>query len=355
MSFTWIVEKREHSKFPYRITIKGDNTEELKLLSQDRWPGTRGSVFCIRDKEDSSDGFIEIERVNIISLKKFGKKVSVVLDRAREKRCDFLFLKKRYKDRNEYYEQIFFRTQKLISENRTKFKLSIYHPGNLNIVIDINERYPWVFSGCNVFREKLPAGDYALKNENSIIAVVERKTFENMISEFGNMEILHQKISELSAYKNSALVIEADYKDFLNPKKLKFYSPTFTAKAIGEIFAVHNKVSIVFCGSRKLANEWVYRYFYAIQSNINDKIDIPFVSDILLKYEKDNEKFDYISIKQKIKDAINDMMFFTLDDIKKKFPEVDTQTLRKIISDFKRKKIIISKSKGVYLKNELLS
>jgi len=355
MNLIWIVEKREHPKFPYRITIKGGNCEELKLLAQNRWPGQKGNVFCLRDKENDNSGFVEIERVNIVSFKKFGKKVSVILDRQKEKRCDFLFLKKKYKDRNEYYDQIFFRTQKLISESRLKFKLSTYYPGNMNIIIDVNERYPWSFNGCNVERDKLRVGDYALKNENGIISVVERKTYENMIAEFAHMEVFHQKLSELKVYKNSALVIEADYKDFLNPDKLKYYSTNFAAKAMGELFAFHPDLQIIFCSSRKLANEWVYRYFYSILSNLNDRIPDMFVNDIISKYEYDGRRMDYFGIREKIRKVIDESLFFTFMDLKEKFPEVDNDTIKKVIYELKRKRIIVSKSKGVYVKNESVS
>jgi hypothetical protein len=40
-----------------------------------------------------------------------------------------------------------------------------------------------------VERKNLPVGDYALVSENGLRAVVERKTFENLISEFGHMPL----------------------------------------------------------------------------------------------------------------------------------------------------------------------
>jgi len=68
-------------------------------------------------------------------------------------------------------------------------------------------------------RTKNPAGrDYALITQDGIKALVERKTFENLLGEFGRMPLLHQALGELEAYRYSALVIEANYSDFLNPK-----------------------------------------------------------------------------------------------------------------------------------------
>ncbi|MGC8900817.1 MAG: hypothetical protein ACP5OF_05100 [bacterium] len=45
----------------------------------------------------------EVERVPVVSLNRYGKRLAVVLDRAINKRCDFLFLTKRYKTQEGEY------------------------------------------------------------------------------------------------------------------------------------------------------------------------------------------------------------------------------------------------------------
>lgn len=225
-----------------------------------------------------------IERVSVTSLRRFGKRLSVVLDRAKNKRCDFLFLSKKYKTKEGEYEQIFWRTEKALRERRPKAKLTTYRTGDLNIIIDVNERYPWRFSGYNVEKAKLPVGDYALKFADSILAVVERKTFDNLLAEFGRMAAFHQQLGELSAFKHSALVIEANYSDFLNSDKLKFYSPAFAAKAIAELYALHPRLTIVFAGSRKLANEWTLRFFSAVDAHERD-VAHKKVAEVIERYE----------------------------------------------------------------------
>ncbi len=55
--------------------------------------GTGGQVFCMReDRRDWPKPVEEIERVPVLSIKRFGKRLAVSLDRTRNKRCDFLFL-----------------------------------------------------------------------------------------------------------------------------------------------------------------------------------------------------------------------------------------------------------------------
>jgi len=96
-----------------------------------------------------------------------------------------------------------------------------------------------------------------------MLAVVERKTLDNLLADFGTMPVLHQRLAELAAHDNHALIIEAPYADFLNPKKVHHYNPGFCAKAIAELYALHPHLRIVFCANRKVANEWT-RHFFAV-------------------------------------------------------------------------------------------
>ncbi|MCD6454345.1 MAG: ERCC4 domain-containing protein [Candidatus Aminicenantes bacterium] len=268
--FYWVLQKTNDKKFPYRLTIRDeDENEIIALYVQDRWPGARGNIFCLREKEKPEEEMEEVERVPIVNIKKYGKRLIVILDRKIKKRCDFLFLKKKYKNKDSTYEQIFWRTEIGLKERRPKVKIYTYADKKLNIVKDSNERYGWNFGKNKVLKAKLPVGDYALMSGDEIIAVVERKTFNNIISEFGNLAVFYQKLAELESYKNSALVIEANYSDFLSSKKIKYYTPSFCAKVFAEISALFPNLKIIFAGNRKLAREWTLRFFVAINSHQN--------------------------------------------------------------------------------------
>ena len=82
MNTVYILESVNNEKFPYRLTImKGDDVL-LALRVQDRWPGQKGNVFCIREEDSGWEPPVnEIEKVPVISLKRFGKRLAVVLDR----------------------------------------------------------------------------------------------------------------------------------------------------------------------------------------------------------------------------------------------------------------------------------
>jgi hypothetical protein len=130
--------------------------------------------------------------------------------------------------------------------------------------IDSNERYPWLFPGVITERAPLPIGDYALMDGASIVALVERRTQDNLLADFGMMPALHQRLAELALHQNHAMVFEAPYADFLNPRKVHHYTPGFGAKAIGELHALHPNLRIMFCANPKVANEWSRHYFAAV-------------------------------------------------------------------------------------------
>jgi len=265
---TWVLERSASERFPYRLQIIRGNKPWLVLRTQDRWPAAGRHIFCLREEEPPAPDEVleELERVSIITFNERGKRISVVLDRKRYKRCDFLFLKKSYKSRpGESYEQIFWLTQRSIEQHRPAFKL-VSRPGTgeMTVRIHSNERYPWRFPGAVTERGAIAAGDYALMDGNKVLAVVERKTLDNVLADFGMMPVLHQRLAELAAYDNHALVIEVPYADFLNPKKVHHYTPSFCARATAELYALHPKLRIVFCTNRKVANEWTRHFFEAV-------------------------------------------------------------------------------------------
>ena len=268
MQGTWILERCVSDRFPYRLQVQRGDRPWLILRTQDRWPAAGKRIFCLREEEPPAPEEVSevLERVHIVAFHERGRRLSVVLDRKRYKRCDFLFITKPYKNRSgESYEQIFWLTQKAITQHRPAYRLVSHFSSTMFTVrIDSNERYPWRFAGIATERAPLPTGDYALMDGEDIIALVERKTLDNLLADFGMMPVLHQQLAELATYKNNAVVIEALYADFLNPTKVHHYSAGYCAKAIGELHALHPNLRIIFCANRKLANEWTRHYFTAV-------------------------------------------------------------------------------------------
>lgn len=336
----WILERLENERFPYRVKIKKSDSTLLCLQTQDRWPGPKGNVFCLRGADENLEKAPaeELERVPVVSLNRYGKRLAVVLDRSRNKRCDFLFLKKRYKNREGEYEQIFWRTQKALTDRRPGVKLTARGDLWLEVAIDQNERYPWNLAGCTVRRENLPVGDYALTDREGILAVVERKTLDNLLHDIGNMASLHQSLGELEAFENSAVVIEAQYADFLKRERVAPYTPSFASKAIAELFAFHSRLPIVFAGNRKMAIEWTLRYFRAVRSHNTDAPD-PTVREAAAAY-RIQPSFRGGTYYEALSGILEMPGHFTMQMLRDHFLHIPERTLRRALSELKRQKKI---------------
>src|SRR3989304_8674024 len=113
----WVLERSSNDRFPYRLQIVKGGEPWLVLRVQDRWPAANRNIFCLREKQppEADEVLDEVERVPIFALQRRGRRVSVVLDRKRYKRCDFLFLSTKYKGRpGGEYEQTFWQPQQPI-------------------------------------------------------------------------------------------------------------------------------------------------------------------------------------------------------------------------------------------------
>lgn len=331
----WVLEKTDSNKFPYRLNIKKGDKILLSLFVQDRWPGAGKHIFCLRDEEKTTEVYEEIEKVPVISAKRYGKRLSIVLDRPVNKRCDFLFLKKKYKSREGEYEQIFWRTQQGIKERKPRVKLTARGSESFHVLIDKNEKYPWKFPNCTVERTQLKAGDYALLSDEGIIAVVERKNFHNMISDFGSLHLLHMKLGELEEYKHAAMVVEAHYDDFLKPDKLKFYSPSYLSKVWAEIFAYHPHFQIIFAGNRKMGKEWTLRFFHAVTSHEKDSIPTA-VAEEAANYDSNGDFTGgtYYDIRKEVLNNFENE--FTINTLRDRFPDATDYILRKVLTVLKK-------------------
>ncbi|MEX2228811.1 MAG: ERCC4 domain-containing protein [Dehalococcoidia bacterium] len=271
MDATWILERCSSERFPYRLQIRRGDRSWLTLRVQDRWPGGNVRIFCMRERGASEDVIEEVERVPVVALQQRGPRLSVVLDRARGKRCDFLFLQKAYREEGRgSYEQIFWQTPQALKQRRPRVRVSPPATQPFTVRIASEERYPWRFPGAETERARLAVGDYALVDGDRSLAVVERKTFQNFLADLTVPQVLHQQLLELAQCEQHALVVEAPYADFINPGKLERIQPAYCARAIAELYAAHPALRLVFCSNRKTANEWTRNYFAAVWARDRD-------------------------------------------------------------------------------------
>ncbi|HYS01319.1 MAG TPA: ERCC4 domain-containing protein, partial [Candidatus Eisenbacteria bacterium] len=134
--------------------------------------------------------------------------------------------------------------------------------GPLTVVVDTREKYGWRFAGraVTIERRALAGGDYGAMVEDRVIAVVERKTLDNLAASLSDGSLAFQ-LQRLAGVGRSAIVVEGDYPDLFRTQPGR---GSWLADMLGRLAVRYPEVPIVFAGSRKFAEEWAYRFFGAV-------------------------------------------------------------------------------------------
>lgn len=276
MTGTWRVDaitRADGSRpsFPYVLTLTSQG-KQIAYRTRELWPPPTGNVYMERYRPvEGRDTLSLVEEFPLLSLKAVhgkrrpnGKQVSTIhlaIDRPSRKHCSILQTRE-YAGDDVAKEAVFLRTEAATKSHRSRFYLQprSQHVAQ-EIVIDSREKHPWTFAAERVTRGHLRSGDYALRIGEKTIAVIERKTFENALSMLSTLESYHTHLTELATYAHGALVIEANYADFLNPKKVVNQSAPRCAEALADLHARHPGLQVQFAGNRKGANVWAAHFF----------------------------------------------------------------------------------------------
>ena len=140
----------------------------------------------------------------------------------------------------------------------------------MEISVDIRERYPFTFADRQVTtrREPLRAGDYGLVVDGVLQASVERKSLTDLVSSLTTGTLKFQ-LTELSAIPRAAVVVEDRYSRVF---ALEHVRPSVVADGIAECHIRFPSVPIVFCETRKLAQEWTYRFLAAARVGLAEEV-----------------------------------------------------------------------------------
>ena len=145
-------------------------------------------------------------------------------------------------------------------------------PGLLGTVRASREvrRYPFTFADrqATTRRATLSAGDYGLLVDGRLQATVERKSLADLVSSLTSGRLRFQ-LTELSAVPRAAVVVEERYSQVF---KLEHVRPSVVADAIAECQIRFPTVPIVFCDTRKLAQEWTYRFLAAARAGLSEEV-----------------------------------------------------------------------------------
>ncbi|MEO5589282.1 MAG: ERCC4 domain-containing protein [Gemmatimonadaceae bacterium] len=325
---TWTVQRTANSRFPFRIVIERAGKTLLAVRAQSSWPGPGQQIFCLREANLDPDEPLEtIETVTVLHYTQIARKLAIVLDRAVRKRCEFLRIEKKYQDREETYEQIFFRTESGIHAHRSRSRLELRPTSSqLTIAVDSSERYAWTFPDAAVTRRRLAVGDYALIEGGMTVAVIERKSFDGLLTDMGSIQSLHHQLADLARSERATVVVEAQYGDFLDARRLGGRWPAaFTSRAIAELAAMHATLPIIFAGNRKLANQYAIQFF----ASCSARLESPQLSLV----SEPDPSYNAVPVEQEIREfalAWTGGSFATAD-IAARFPGVPTVRVLRVL------------------------
>ncbi|MFV0525059.1 MAG: histone-like nucleoid-structuring protein Lsr2 [Acidimicrobiales bacterium] len=254
----------EASSLPFLVKlplVSGD----VVLKVRDIWPRT-AKVYCHRAEAWPGDSALEIvERVPVKSCVRRGVAIDLVLDRARENRSQFVFTKARGRD------VVFWQSARTRRQARPNVSVPTARATGsaMEIVVDTRERYGWKFSDqqASVTKRKVAVGDYAVERDGAVVAVVERKSIEDLVSTVVGGK-LWTLLAALAGERHGAVVVEGRYSELF---RLSHVRPVVVTTQLAEATVRYPMVSIVFAETRKLAQEWTYRFFGAALEHVGNE------------------------------------------------------------------------------------
>ncbi len=252
------------SSLPFLVRLP-TGSRPVVLKVKDTWPRT-AKIFCHPAAEWPDAHDLEIvERVGVVSCVRRGVAIDLVLDRARENRSQFVFTRARGRD------VVFWQSARTRKQARPNVAVPTARASGrrLEIVVDTRERYAWKFSAqqATTSRRALTVGDYAVEVGGEVMAVVERKSIEDLVSTIVGGK-LWTLLAAMSATTYAALVVDDRYSAIF---KLTHVRPAIVAEQVAEAAVRYPTVPIVFAENRQLAQEWSYRFFgAAIEHGVND-------------------------------------------------------------------------------------
>lgn len=251
------------STLPYLVRIPlGD--EGIVLKTREVWPRT-AKVYCHRTDAWPDD--IEIvDRVKTVSCVRRGASIDLVLDRGRENRSQFILTLAKGR------EVIFWQTGRTARKARPDVRIPTARAASverLEILVDVHERYGWGFSTEDVTTAKraLVSGDYGVEVDGAIVAVVERKSLEDLVSTLTSDRVWTM-LAGLATVPRAAVVVEERYSRIFG---LTTVRPAAVADRLGECQVRYPNVPVIFAETRKLAQQWTYRFLAAaVQTTLQE-------------------------------------------------------------------------------------
>ncbi len=235
--------------------------EGLVFRTKGTWPRT-SALYCHPVPAGDWPAQPEIiERVPLVACARRGAAIDVVAARSREQRSQIVFTSARGR------EVVFWQSPRTRKQARPDVRLPTARAAGiaeLEIVVDARERYAYRFAGQQVrtVSKTLPCGDYAIAEGGKLVAAVERKSLPDLVSSLTSGR-LRYALGELATLPRAAVVVEDRYSRIFGLERAR---PAQVADDLAELQVRWPSIPIVFCETRKLAEEWTYRYLAAART-----------------------------------------------------------------------------------------
>lgn len=263
MTATFVIARNpaEGSTLPYLLRLPLDGG--LVLRAKAAWPTTT-RVFCL-PAEDWPDDAEVLEQHAVRSCARRGVAVDLVLERPRLARSQFVFT-----NLKGGRPAVFWQTPKTAKAARPGQRVPrrrAFGQTSLVITVDTRERYGYRFTAQQVAVERraLRCGDYAVTaDDDTVLAAVERKSVENLTADLVDGSLGFQ-LAELATVPRAVVVVEGRYSALL---ATSYAQPGFLADLLAGLQVRFCSVPIVFCDSRKMAEEYTFRFLGAARAEL---------------------------------------------------------------------------------------
>jgi hypothetical protein len=239
------------SSLPYLVRLPIDGG--LILKARDTWPRT-ARVYCHPHPGPWPEGVELVEEVPIVVCHRRGPAIDLVLDRPKQDRSQFVFTESRGRS------MIFWQTRTVAMKANPGGRVPQRRAlaAGFTIHVDTREKYAFRFAQRDVAIEHaaVQAGDYGVRAGDRWLAVVERKSLENLISSLsdGTLAFQLQAMAELPL---AAVVVEGRYPKLFDVPRVK---DGWLPDVLARLQVRYREIPIVFADSRKFAEEWTYRF-----------------------------------------------------------------------------------------------
>jgi hypothetical protein len=244
------VDPDADSRLPFllRVPLSGG---DLVFWTSGTWPRVK-ALYCYPvDLDEWPVDAVIVERVPVRSCRRRGAAIDVVLDRARENRSQLVFTTARGRDAVFWQSA---RTRRQARPNVRTPTARAHGIDDLQIVVDAHEQYAYRFATQQVSttRRALPCGDYGIVVDGHLVAAVERKALVDLVVSLTGGKLCYQ-VADLAALPRAAVVVEDRYSQLF---KLDRVRPAVVADGLAELQVRWPSVSVVFCETRQLAEQW---------------------------------------------------------------------------------------------------